>query len=243
MHIAICDDNRDYMERLRLQVKAEISQRLPTDTVTIDIFTAGDDFLAAHADKKFDLIFLDVQMDEMDGFSIAERIKAQNNRSIIIFVSSYPKYAVKSFRFRPFWFLDKGAPDFGDDLNLAIDAVTKEYISKKAVYHVSYNRQDFAILVDDIIYITYAAHGLEIITQNGEYRKYGKMDDAEAELKPYGFIRTHSSYMVNPKHIIGADFDKERILKMRGGYKIPISRPRKQEVKAAFLDFASSFLL
>ena len=239
MHIAICDDDKNFIGRLCLRVKNDFMKRLPSDAVLIETFTAGNDLLIAHANKKFDLIFLDVQMKEMDGFSVAEELQEQNNNAIVIFVSSYPAYAARSFRFRPFWFLDKGAPDFDEEFNLAAEAATNKYISKKEVYRFSYNRQDFAIPINDIIYVVYADRGIEIITTKGDYRKYGTMDEAEGDFKPYKFIRTHASYLINPKHITGIKLD-DKIIKMTGGYKIPVSRLRKQEVKDMYFSYIES---
>ncbi len=56
----------------------------------------GQQALAAIDEKKPDLVFLDIQMPEMDGFDVLEAIQSEP-RPFIVFVTAYDKFAVRAF--------------------------------------------------------------------------------------------------------------------------------------------------
>src|SRR5262245_25546872 len=69
---------------------------LDADIEIIGECSNGRDAVAAIESKKPDLVFLDVQMPEIDGFNVLEAIE-EDNLPFVIFVTAYEKYAVRAF--------------------------------------------------------------------------------------------------------------------------------------------------
>ena len=84
MNIAICDDLRECRERLKeLLVPYTEANRLK-----VREFERGEDLLAASSDaNRWDIVFLDIEMDGMTGIETGQRLKKQQRDVIILFIT------------------------------------------------------------------------------------------------------------------------------------------------------------
>ena len=96
INIAICDD-----EELFLQREKEIIYKYMTKkgyNCSIDLFLSGKDYLECDDVEKYDIVFLDVSMDEMNGIETAKRIRKNNQKVYLIFVTAYINYATEGYK-------------------------------------------------------------------------------------------------------------------------------------------------
>lgn len=75
--------------------------------ISIDYYSTGDAFLSALKDKKYKAVLLDINMEPMDGFTVAETIGKSGYKTKIIFVTSHEEVVYDSFDYTPFYFLIK----------------------------------------------------------------------------------------------------------------------------------------
>ena len=99
MRVAICDDDRESCARLRSLIR----KQKPDCEVTC--FDTGRRFLEAR--KHFDILLLDIQMEEMSGIEVARVLRINQEKTILIFVTALKEYAAEAFEVSAFSYLLK----------------------------------------------------------------------------------------------------------------------------------------
>lgn len=79
--VAVCDDNIPVLEKLAAMLKELCGHCFPE--TEIKTYTGGKALLEAHEEAPFDILFLDIRMPEVDGFSVAERIRRMGKRALL----------------------------------------------------------------------------------------------------------------------------------------------------------------
>ena len=104
MRILICDDDTLIIEQLQKYIQSyfKLSHIKCPELVT---YTNGKDLLADKKEK--DLVFLDIEMPDMNGIYIGNALKKENNNVIIFVVTSYSEYLDDAMRFHVFRYLTK----------------------------------------------------------------------------------------------------------------------------------------
>ena len=105
MHIAIVDGNTNDTEKLLDIIHS--CQGLFHNNLQVDSFATGESLLQVYKPRKFDIIFLDVHLEGINGIETVERIRMQDKVSKIVFLTDSPEYAITAFRLRAFHYLLK----------------------------------------------------------------------------------------------------------------------------------------
>lgn len=103
LHIAVCDDEKNMTDKLCGMISVCLESR-NTD-VNIQAFQNAADLLACRS--RFDLIFLDIEMPEMNGIEAAERIRENDINVPIVYVTSYTDYWKNAYSVHAFDFIVK----------------------------------------------------------------------------------------------------------------------------------------
>lgn len=230
MRIAICDDQSS--------VRNEIRKRLQTSPLAgqfsmIFEFESAEKLLEeCRRDVRFDAIFLDVEMGEIDGINAGQVVKSIYPRTIIVFVSSYPQYAVFSYDCDALYYVTK--PIDSD----RFEKVLHKIIEKYKLLHKTYilkNRGDVKSLpVGNILYVEIYKKHLIFHTKDGQYETIGRISEALEELRIYGFCQVHQGYLVNMSHILG--FSQYDVV-MSNGEKVMMSVRKKADVLREYTNF------
>lgn len=223
MRIAVCDDNKEYIDEICRLIKLYEGKY----TFEIDIFMSGEEFIQCN--KKYDIIFLDIEMQAISGLDVAASIRSKKDDAIIIFITSYVNYISDTFRLGAFQFLVK--PFSEEDFKIDFERAINTYISKHMKYMVKWREKIFYIEYNEIIYIEAYDRHLYIITENQKYECVGKITEAYDKLKLYGFIRCHQGYIVNVRKI--KMIDKSGVM-MGNMVQLPVSRKYKSELQDGF---------
>ena len=94
LQIAICDDEQFYRDK----IKSLVNQYMRKNELIYDIhvFLSGKEFLEQCVNSvKYDIVFLDINMEETDGIQTAERIRSFHSDTYIVFVTAYIDYALE----------------------------------------------------------------------------------------------------------------------------------------------------
>lgn len=182
---------------------------------------------------EYDVIFLDIEMPGMNGMDLAERIRAVNSESGIVFVTNMVRYAVQSYGVSPIDYIVKPIEkyDFGITMKRVLDFCTRKndlnsilVKTKQGVRKVCYSQ---------IRYIGVSLHHIIFYTDSEDLDMWGTLGDLEDKLPNPPFFRLSSSCIVNLsyiKNIKGYDVDV-------GGTVLRVARSKKKELLAALAEF------
>ncbi len=234
--IAICDDDSASRDLIEQYIRS--SQLFPAKANAFEItaFSSGAELCAAlDAGKYFDLVYMDIEMDDVDGIMAGKvlREKHGNDSTLLIYVSNYTKYHGQLFDVQPFQFIGKpiDAEEFTRKLKLAV----KRIESGNEVFTVKKGRGYFNIKKKDIISLESQRHNMILKVSGGDDVAYrGSFKDESAKLNNTFYIQTHAAFIVNINHVLS--FHGTYMI-MDDGSIVPVSRRRARDVKRAFMDF------
>ena len=224
MHIGICEDNKTQAEFLQ-ELAYEWSQEQKT-ACEISLFKSAESFLFSKEDKRpFDLLLLDIEMEQMSGIDLAKKLREQNDEVIIIFITAIKDYVFEGYDVNAMNYLLK--PVKKDKLYECLNTALHSMGTSKN--HIIIN--DTKIPADSIMYAEAQAHYISIFTHEDEFTVKKPITAFFDELGQ-GFIFCHRSYIVN----LGAvkQIKKEEVV-LDNGKAIPVSRSKYKEVNEAFI--------
>lgn len=196
-------------------------------------------------DNETDVVFLDINMPDLDGMSLGKIISKMNENIKIIFTTAYKQYAADAFEIKAFDYILK--PFDGkrvDEVFKNLIKSCKEVALEPEELMKDMNRINkitglldnkiFVISVDDIYYIETANKENLIYTKDETYVSKLTISKLEELLPKDKFYRTHRSYIVNLDRIIEVEpwFNGTYLLKIADfKFKVPISRNNVKEFK------------
>ena len=81
MRIAICDDEKSYIEKIKKDIK---SFQTHENEFEFSEFESGEEFIAEFSNDKYDLLILDIEMKDLNGLQTAEFIRQLDKNVILI---------------------------------------------------------------------------------------------------------------------------------------------------------------
>jgi len=231
MKIAICDDE----QLSRNNIKNIIEEKLiDTANFVIEVFDSGELLLNKYYKnpKQFDIIFLDVEMDGINGIETAKQIRQKDNKVIIIFLTSHQEFSLVGYEVKAFRYILKNEPEVV--LMKQLDSIFKEYYSINNTFVINYKGSKMGLKIDSIIFFEVFNRKIVAHTQDKEYEFYAKLSDIESQLNQYSFIKTHKSFIVNLVYI---DTIQNYLAILKTGHIVSISRRDKKAVENAFVEF------
>lgn len=225
MKIGICDDESIFRE----QLKTMLEDYYHSLDVLIISCSSGEELLQEIEKKQYDLVFLDIEMQGMDGLETAKRVHSIKADLPIIFLTSHTELAMEGYEVQAFRFLAK--PVAVQKLQEALHAfeTTLQQEQKLMIVEDGMNRY---LSCADIQYIKSENVYLQIVTKQGSHLVRKKLKEQIEELPKDTFMLVHRSYIVNLNEV--ASFDGNVIV-LKGGFEIPVSRGNREAFKAKML--------
>ena len=232
--IAICDDESLFTEELRELLSGYMMEK--GLVFEIDTYSSGEALIELGIEVvRYNIVFLDINMDEVDGIKTAEMIRKVSREVFIVFVTAYVDYSLEGYRLDVVRYLLKGNANFQSNVNECMDAIID-----KMNYSVIKRKFDFKegrkeIVLDRLLYIESNLHRLEFhVMEDDEiiYTMYEILNVMDDMLSENGFIRTHQSYLVNVKCI--KNVARYKVV-LTNGVELPIPKVRYTEVKKKFI--------
>ncbi len=230
--IAICDDEKYDREHIQ-QLLIKYLDNYQID-YSIYIFSSGKEFCEqGFGIAKYDIVFLDINMEEMNGIETAYKIRTFNMDTFIVFVTGFINYVLEGYKVNAIRYILKETAEVS--IIECMDAILKKMEFQMKTIKVLFKEGEKQVCPDKIFYIESQKHKLifNMLESNAnKYYIYDKLDNIELQLKEYGFLRIHKSYLANMKYI-------ERInnyrAKLTSGEDLSIPKLRYQAVKEAFV--------
>lgn len=231
MNIAVCDNDEFYVDSI---VKKINSVKETQDIkINVDSFKNSVDFIEKFCEKKYDLVYLEIELGAANGIDIAEMIHKIKPSTMIIFISKYSEYVNLSFVVKAFQFLKKPLKEglFISELERAI----KQYRSLRKSFVFQTYQGNFVFNIDDIMYMETAYREYRIHTLDRSY--YGSINAVKSikdELLEYDFYRIQRSFFINLTHV--SRFDNTTVT-MKNGDVLTLSRKKYKDFKTQFYKF------
>lgn len=232
-NIALCDDDVSFFRQFSKFVEVYCFQR--DLSIDLDTFSAENDFIRSCQIKKYDLIFLDIELSESNGIELSRKIRQMILPAKIIFVSNYPEYMIDSFSVHPYSFLQK--PLNQRIVNQILSDVFHDLSTEQALTIVQdYSGNRLILHLSDIIYIQVAdAKNKQLVfhTTESDILLHGIIKEWYERLKNEYFVLCHRGFIVNLNYI--RTITGTQII-LTSGQFLPLSHDKKRKLQRKYTD-------
>jgi len=234
MRIAICDDSPKDASTLReLCIGAGES-----NTNTCDVFSSGNELCEAYNTARlYDLVLLDVDMPGLNGIQTGKLIRDIDPNVVIVFITSYPQYALEAFECEAFNYLLK--PCTKEKLYDLLTRVQAKLRTHTLYHLIKTKGKTIRIPISDIYYVECLNKHVYYHTASGIYDTVGRIGDAYNALRDLDFVQIHQGYIVNMDKI--ADFDKQSVT-LDNGARVEMSVRRRKEALKTYAEFLERYI-
>ena len=167
--------------------------------IECDITKTTDPLSVIKSNQSFDLAFLDIQMDNIDGISLAKELKRRNSKLALFFVTNYNEYQDEAMDLHAFRFFSKpfNLARLYSGLDKAMEYIDGAYIDVFLGDGCSQRR----VLVDDIMYVTRDNRRVVMVTKNNTFVTKESFDEWCDRLPALFFYQVHQSFFVNLHYV------------------------------------------
>ena len=203
IYIAICDDDEHFLSRERSLI-SKYMKHIGCQC-TIKKYKSGRELLQSEEELyKYNIIFLDVNMKDMDGIETARIIRKYDRDVYLVFVTAYIDYSIEGYKVDAVRYILKDDDCLEKMINESIQAILSKMEIKGRKIKFNFQEGTIELLPDNIIYIESSLHKL-LFYVNGvnvkKYTIYEKLDVISTQLEKEGFCRIHKSFLVNLKYV------------------------------------------
>ncbi len=228
--IAIVDDEQGILDSIHEKLENVLSG-LKVDFV-IKKFINSKTAMKTIKENNFDVVLLDIDMPEINGMELAEKLRAQMENLEIIFITNKESMVYDAIKFVPFRFIRKAK--FNDEIEEALSNLIEKLEINKSIFTFSTLNGKKSIPAVKIWYIEVTSHKLNIYLENEPFIANGNLKDIEELFHSYGFIKIHQSYIANYRYI---NMIKRKEVMLDNGKLLPLSRSRYEQVKLEYMRF------
>jgi two-component system LytT family response regulator len=243
MNVLIVDDEPLAREGLLMLLREESS------VTAVAQARNGSEAVAMIRAECPDLVLLDVQMPQMDGFGVLKEIGAERMPPVI-FVTAHDQYAIKAFEVNAIDYLLK--PVTRERCSQALARVLERISSGNDNQHVMSLLQQLAapprylqrvalrsagkttfVNIEDILFVQAAENYVQLNLKTSRHLLHVPIATLEASLDPKDFLRIHRSTIVNVRHVreLETGAHGEFIVVLQGGAKLQSSRSYHEKIK------------
>ena len=232
---AFCDDDigalaemQSFLDRYRREQSREIDYTAFHSPVEL--------MAEIERGARFDVLFLDILMPGENGLEAAAEIRDHDRNVKIIFLTSSPEFAVKSYEVEAYFYQLKPLrwEGFSRIMDSALELCAQERKNrlilqcKSGITSLDPDRLEFC----EVIHRTLLFH----LSSGKVLESTGSLDELSRRLEPYGcFLRPHRSYLIHLGYVQSISY---RAVTMHSLTEIPIPRGKYSEIKDAFLAYA-----
>lgn len=233
--IALCDDEVKYLDYYENKItKIANKLNLPFEIIR---FKSGESLLFYLEDNpnKFNIIYLDIITDGINGIETAKKIREFNSLTKIIFLTSTKSFVFNAFEVNATDYLIKDEHDDKFDILFKKTVNDSQLNLSNDVISFKSNQTDYLIEINQITYIESYKRLVVVHLYNEENHEfYYKLSDLKERLETNNFVLVHRSYLVNMQYI--KKISKTE-LTLKNNILIPISRTYYNDLKEKFINY------
>lgn len=234
MRIAIIDDLEMDARQLADQVSAYMSKhRIPADTP--NIFPGGEEFLAGFLPGVYDIIFLDIYMNGINGMETARKIRLLDTSCHIIFVTTSSDFAVDSYEVEAAFYLIKPATE--ERVTKALDRCNLQVTVDEASILVPAKGTEIRLPLHQISYTEYINRRVLV------HFKDGRQEEVSMNQKEFATLLLSYPWLCDCMKGVLVNFEEvDKLLDdrfiLKDGTFIPISRLKYRDVREQYIRYS-----
>lgn len=228
MNIFLCDDDPVYLQALYDGVSAYMAEHHLPYAIT----SCTDPAQALSTRSRFDIAFLDIQIGEQNGISVAEALREQNEKLILFFITNFDAYQDDAMDLQAFRFFTK--PFSQERLRSGLDKAMEYLDGTQIDLYLSGSDLVRRMLVDNILYLTRSSRNVRLFSQDGPLDLRMRYDDVCAQLPQRFFYPVHKSFFVNVHYIQEYRYTA---VTLTDGTRIPVAPRRQSEFHQYWFDY------
>jgi len=164
MRVAVIDDESIFRMQLKMMVeKLSKSKEIPLE---VEEFDNGPEFIEALSDRRFDIVFMDIFMPDMDGIETAKKLRELTERTFLIFMTASEGHYPDAFSLHAFDYVTK--PFTLDRIEQVLTEILDHTPMDEAFIKVTVGSIEEKIYLKDIVSVTTDGHYLEINKNDGD---------------------------------------------------------------------------
>lgn len=203
LRIAVCDDDPIFLEYESKCINTCLKDR--NIQFSVSSYSKGEDLLdSLSACDKYDLLFLDVEMPDINGMNLAKIIRMKSNHTHIAFVSAYIDYSLDGYKVNAVRYILKDYDSLHDYIEECIDFVINQMDKDALCLQFDFTIGKRTLPVKDILYLESNRNYVVFVmsTISSEQLKLRKpLKALTKELSSYGFVSLNSNCTVNLSHV------------------------------------------
>ena len=229
LKIALCDDEKRFLDLERDIITEYLEQKgVP---FYLDCFSSGEELLEQKENlETYDLIILDVEMKGIDGISTAKKIRENNDKVNIAFLSAHMNYSTDGYHVRALRFMLKTTDDLKEYMPECLDRVLEsiDLIDREVTLDFTIGRR--SVRIADISYLKSSGNYTSFYTGESTKETYllrSPLRKVTDMLEAFDFVSVSAKETVNLYHV--SDVARYRIT-LDNGVEIPVSQKKYNEV-------------
>jgi DNA-binding LytR/AlgR family response regulator len=232
LKIALCDDDIvicTIIENILLKHSTKMAYKVEVETFylgtnLIDSIKKGD---------SFDLIYLDIEMEQINGVEVGEYIRNELNDQIteIVYVSGSNRYDRQLFDLQPLNFIPKPIKEV--DVVKSYNLCLKRKKNFVMTFHYKKRKSIFKIPLNNILYFESKGQKIRIVTTKGEDTFYSSMSKVLEHLPEHLFIQINRYTVINFDHALSVA--KNNVI-LSNHESFPVGRTKKEALLAFMLE-------
>ena len=223
LHIAICDDDIKALGEIK-QILADYC-KLKKLAAKISTYCDGTDLLVAN--EKFNIIFLDIEMQRSNGIEVALQIRRMDMNVPIVYITSYIDYWRRAYKVHAFDFIIK--PFKSEELH----KVMRDYLAalndaSEEIITFPTNEGVACFKVNDIYYFMFEAKKkVYVLTADERVLVRENLTDIYNKLNKDQFYQTRRDCVLNLKYV--QRIQNEFVIIMKNGSMLPLAQKKREE--------------
>ena len=232
LKIALLDDDKTALLISKGAIESFFQEK--NIAISLDAFSSPVNFLAMAKEENYRLVFLDIDMPEINGLEVGKQLKQFNPQTDIIYLSQREDLVFDTLQLHPFGFIRKSRiiQDFANVLELFVNTALSTNSENKKIT-ISSKTETISADIDQIMYIEGNKNYQTFYLKDGSvFDARVLMGDLETKLKDQGFIRVHKGYLVNYLFIRSIGTNE---VSLTNNKVLPLSSKRKDEIMQEYL--------
>lgn len=227
INIGICDDEAPMRRTLCTLLEQKL--QLLGEEYRIFEYSSGESLLTRPEAEGLDILFLDIEMKELNGMDTARNLRKRDAHTLLIFVTAYPDFVFQGYEVHAFHYILKPY-DERKILNVLEQALRELGRSQEQFFTLEQKSGILKIPLKKILAFSSDRRKIVISLKDGSKLDfYGKLDDVENSLPDY-FVRCHNRHLVNLNYVTALENNSC----VCGPLQFPVSRAFRQPLEIAF---------
>lgn len=225
VHVTIIEDEESFAQDLTEKIKNWFQAH--HQEAIVKWYSSSHPVFFTNSYLTTDVYFLDISLKEENGVDIAKKLRTNNYKGHIIFLTGFQEYVFEGYSVRALDYLLKPIDPVKLDRDLKL--ITEELSDQN--YMVRTRSEMYKIPYKEILYISSNNHSIEIVTEKEKFRQMISLREVLAHLPAY-FLQCHRTIIVNMKAVISLT---DNWIILSGKEELPVGKKYLEQIRSTFL--------